>query len=243
MESVDPLLIAFLPKDIRSMFFPYASVQLGALLLNLLLGFVLASIIGYHFRKYSSAFCNRQDFSRLFPLLMLTVILIITVVKASLALALGLVGALSIVRFRTPIKEPEELIYLFLNIGIAVALGAGQTLAAIVACVVTLVLVTLAKKRHAKSYEENGLFLSLSYLNPESGTSTNVSLDALKTTLERYSVRMEMRRYDTDNDRFDATFFISIKNAEHVDKLVDDLKSQYNGINVSLLEQHNITGV
>ena len=83
------------------MFFPYASVQLGSLLINLILGFALASLIGYHFRRYASAFCNRQDFSRLFPLLMLTVILIITVVKASLALALGLVGALSIVRFRT----------------------------------------------------------------------------------------------------------------------------------------------
>ena len=243
MESVDPLLIAFLPKDIRSMFFPYASVQLGALLLNLFLGFVLASIIGSHFRKYSSAFCNRQDFSRLFPLLMLTVILIITVVKASLALALGLVGALSIVRFRTPIKEPEELIYLFLNIGIAVALGAGQTLAAIVACAVTLVLVTLVKKRHAKSYDESGLFLSLNYTNPDSVGDSAISLNTLKVILERHSQRMEMRRYDTDDTRFDATFFISIKSASHIDQLVDELKAQYSGINVSLLEQHNITGV
>lgn len=243
MESVDPLLIAFLPKDIRSMFFPYASVQLGALLLNLILGFVLASVIGYHFRKYSSAFCNRQDFSRLFPLLMLTVILIITVVKSSLALALGLVGALSIVRFRTPIKEPEELIYLFLNIGIAVALGAGQTLAAIVACSVTLVLVTLVKKRHAKSFEEHGLFLSLSYVKTDENTQSDISLNSLKSTLERHSVRMEMRRYDTDDVRFDATFFISIKGAQDVDQLVNELKSHYSGINISLLEQHNITGV
>jgi multisubunit Na+/H+ antiporter MnhE subunit len=83
MESVDPMLIAFLPKDVRSMFFPFASVQLLALLMNLLIGFAIASLIGFHFRKYASAFCNRQDFSRLFPLLMLSVILIITVVKAS----------------------------------------------------------------------------------------------------------------------------------------------------------------
>ena len=131
----------FLPKDIRNMFFPYASVQLGSLLINLILGFGLASLIGYHFEEVCIRFCNRQDFSRLFPLLMLTVILIITVVKASLALALGLVGALSIVRFRTPIKEPEELVYLFLNIGVAVALGAGQTLAAVIACIITLLLV------------------------------------------------------------------------------------------------------
>lgn len=84
MDAIDPVLLTLLPQDIKNLFFPYASVQLWALLLNLLLGFLLASIIGLHFRHYSSAFCNRQDFSRLFPLLMLTVILIITVVKASL---------------------------------------------------------------------------------------------------------------------------------------------------------------
>ena len=46
--------------------------------------------------------------------------------KIFLALSLGLVGALSIVRFRTPIKEPEELAYIFLAIAIGLALGADQ---------------------------------------------------------------------------------------------------------------------
>ena len=47
-------------------------------------------------------------------------------VKSSLALSLGLVGALSIVRFRAAIKEPEELIYLFLTIAAGLGTGAGQ---------------------------------------------------------------------------------------------------------------------
>ena len=54
------------------------------------------------------------------------VFFVILIVKSSLALSLGLVGALSIVRFRTPIKEPEELIYLFLAIAIGLGFGAGQ---------------------------------------------------------------------------------------------------------------------
>ena len=52
----------------------------------------------------------------------------ITIVKSSLALSLGLVGALSIVRFRTAIKEPEELSYAFLSIAIGLGLGADQRL-------------------------------------------------------------------------------------------------------------------
>ena len=48
------------------------------------------------------------------------------IVKSSLALSLGLVGALSIVRFRTPIKEPEDLVYIFLSIAIGIGYGALQ---------------------------------------------------------------------------------------------------------------------
>ncbi|NQY49981.1 MAG: DUF4956 domain-containing protein [Colwellia sp.] len=242
MESVDPLLIAFLPKDIRSMFFPYASVQLLALLINLLIGFVIASLIGIHFRKYASAFCNRQDFSRLFPLLVLSVILIITVVKASLALALGLVGALSIVRFRTPIKEPEELLYLFLNIAVAVALGAGQTLAAILSCIVTLILITLVKKRDDSNTVENGLFLSLNHICEEGYQQTTL-VSTLKSILEQHVERIELRRIDVTNTQFDATFFIAVRNEQQIDQFISALNKEFSGINVSLLEQHNIAGV
>ena len=52
----------------------------------------------------------------------------IVIVKSSIALSLGLVGALSIVRFRTPIKEPEDLTYLFLSIALGVGYGSFQIL-------------------------------------------------------------------------------------------------------------------
>ena len=58
-------------------------------------------------------------------------ILIISIVKSSLALSLGLVGALSIVRFRAAIKEPEELVYLFFVISIGLSNGANQFLLSI----------------------------------------------------------------------------------------------------------------
>ena len=48
------------------------------------------------------------------------------IVKNSIALSLGLVGALSIVRFRAAIKEPEELTYLFLVIATGLGTGSGQ---------------------------------------------------------------------------------------------------------------------
>lgn len=82
--------------------------------------------IGFLYTKYGSSLSNRNAFADTFWLLAATTTIVIMVVKFSLALSLGLVGALSIVRFRAAIKEPEELIYLFLVIGIGIACGAGQ---------------------------------------------------------------------------------------------------------------------
>ena len=82
------------------------------------------------FAKFGQSLSNRKAFADNFWLLAVTTIIVIMVVKFSLALSLGLVGALSIVRFRAAIKEPEELIYLFLVISIGIACGAGQLKAA-----------------------------------------------------------------------------------------------------------------
>ncbi|MFK0571738.1 DUF4956 domain-containing protein [Endozoicomonas sp.] len=242
LESVDPLLVAYLPKDIRSTFFPYASVGLAALILNLMIGYVLSSLIGIHFRKYSTAFGNRKDFSRLFPLLMLSVVLIITVVKSSLALALGLVGALSIVRFRTPIKEPEELMYLFLNIGIAIALGAGQTFAAMIACAVILILIAISKKRMARSFQEHGLFLSISY-TVEENTSRESILTDLKSILTDHVLRMDLSRLDFSNSKVDALFFINIHTAEELDSIIFEVNNKFHQAQISILEQNDISGL
>ena len=70
--------------------------------------------------------------------------LIITIVKSSLALSLGLVGALSIVRFRAAIKDPEELTYLFLVIAIGLGLGANQPLLTVIGFLVAITVIRIA---------------------------------------------------------------------------------------------------
>lgn len=76
------------------------------------------------YRRCGFSLSNRSDFSRNFVMLSCSTMMIVTIVKSSLALSLGLVGALSIVRFRAAIKEPEELCFLFLAIGIGLGFGA-----------------------------------------------------------------------------------------------------------------------
>ena len=72
---------------------------------------ILSLLIQFVYIKFSSTLSDKFEFSKNFVILGLATTLIITIVKSSLALSLGLVGALSIVRFRAAIKEPEELVY------------------------------------------------------------------------------------------------------------------------------------
>ena len=113
-----------MPQEIN--LFANTPLSIPSLLLNLGIGAVLAVILRWHFRRFGSTLSNREEFDQVFPFVLLTTVLIITVVKSSLALSLGLVGALSIVRFRTPIKEPEELAYLFMAIAARLDHGGRQ---------------------------------------------------------------------------------------------------------------------
>ena len=103
---------------------PGAFVSMPGFALNLLLAAVLAFLLGQAYMRFGQALSNRKIFARNFLILTLTTTLIISIIKSYVALSLGLVGALSIVRFRAAIKEPEELAYLFLAISIGLGLGA-----------------------------------------------------------------------------------------------------------------------
>ena len=111
--------------------------------INFLLTAILSWLLGVLYIRYSTVLSNKTRFAKNLALISTTTMLIITIVKSSLALSLGLVGALSIIRFRTAIKEPEELAYLFLAIAIGLGFGAGQTYVTITAFILIILLIIL----------------------------------------------------------------------------------------------------
>ena len=100
--------------------------------LRLLFGTIILLIeiifIQYLYLKFSNSYNNKIKFSKNFIPFGISILIIVTVIKSSLALSLGLIGALSIIRFRTAIKEPEEIIMLLLIMGGAVSIAAEKEL-------------------------------------------------------------------------------------------------------------------
>ena len=217
-----------------------APLSLVALLFNLLVGLGLSLVLRWHFERFGSTLSNRGEFAQVFPFILLTTVLIITVVKSSLALSLGLVGALSIVRFRTPIKEPEELAYLFMAIAIGLGLGADQTVPTVVASLA--IMTAVAGLRWSQTgREQRNLYLSIDWSRGES--ESDAGLDALNDVISRHAEAADLRRVDVREGTLEATYFISLDQGENVSALLDDLHNSFSGIGVSFIDQNQMPSV
>ena len=136
MENFDKIFKEIQVTDNSSITF-----TIFCLLLTLFCSYVLK----YTFEKKSNSLSSKYQLSNMMPILSGTTFLVILIVKSSLALSLGLVGALSIVRFRTPIKEPEDLVYLFLSIGLGIGFGAYQVLSTLVIFFIIIAFIWIKK--------------------------------------------------------------------------------------------------
>ena len=120
------------------------NISVGTSFLAMLMSAVTAYGLRVLYIAYGRSMNNRAYFGNIFVLLAVTTCAVIIIVKYSLALSLGLVGALSIVRFRAAIKEPEELVFLFLTIALGLAFGSNQFLIAFVLFGLTSLLIILS---------------------------------------------------------------------------------------------------
>lgn len=208
-----------------------AQINIYDLLFSLILAIVFAQGLKMLYIKYGRTLSNRHAFADNFVLLALTTTLIITVVKSSLALSLGLVGALSIVRFRAAIKEPEELSYLFLNIAVGLGLGANQHLITTVALAVVALFVIIRGKSRDGSDKQN-LYLSVS-----GKASANVTLDRITRIIKSGSEGLHLKRYDTNGKDIDATFLVDIKSFDELDRVMKELRKLSDSLNLNYIDR------
>ena len=217
-----------------------APLSLTALVINLGFGVLLSLLLRWHFKHFGSTLSNREEFSQVCPFILLTTILIISVVKSSLALSLGLVGALSIVRFRTPIKEPEELAYLFIAIAMGLGLGADQRVPTLVAGPIILAVMAILKWSKTESKKKN-LFLSLDW--EKRADETEGFLKQFNQVIGNHVLVSDLRRFDVREQGLEATYFIDVRSPDDLSSLVDDLQKSFSGIGVTFIDQNQMPSI
>jgi hypothetical protein len=212
-------------------------LSLSRLAINMLLGALLSAAVAWYYARFGEALSNRLKFARLLPVLCLITILVISIVKASLALSLGLVGALSIVRFRTAIKEPEELIYLFMAIAIGIGLGADQPLATGAAVCVLLVLLIATRLITFRSSQRN-LYLNIQVPEQEKDRSFR----AVNDILVQHARFVDMRRLDRRDHTLQMTYLIDCGDQDELTGLMDDLRRCLPDCSFSFVDQTHMPG-
>jgi len=99
--------------------------SLSEFLLGLTLSIIYSLLLRRIYISFSTSVSNKAIIANIFPLFSISIFLIVITIKSSIVLSLGLVGALSIIRFRTAIKEPEQIVYFLILTGISIASAAG----------------------------------------------------------------------------------------------------------------------
>jgi len=185
------------------------------LIAYLLVGGVLALFVRFLFRKYSATASSTDSISRVFPLLTIITTAVAAVLHDSLTMSLGLVGALSIIRFRAALKEPEELIYLFLCITIGLGLGAGKPVLAF-ALVAVATLFVIGMDTFAKQRRDQNLLLTVS------GKS-----DAdLLTTIEQVAGGCVLQRYDIEDGYGQIRVLLPTSQSERSQEIMSQLRQK-----------------
>ena len=200
---------------------------------NILITVLLAFLLSVVYNKYGSTFSNRKEFSKNFILISTTTMLIITIVKSSLALSLGLVGALSIVRFRAAIKEPEELAFLFLCIALGIGLGAAQREITIVGFLVILVIIFF-KYRFSSVKDINPNL----YLNFQHDSKHKINIEDVQDILRNHCSTLRLIRIDESENSCEFIYLVNFINFNKMNQCRNELKKLGN-LNVSFLEKSN----
>lgn len=154
---------------------------------------IVALIIGYIIYKIYKRFFAGVVYSRFFAvtLIGMTVLtcMVTLAISTNIVISLGMVGALSIVRYRTAIKEPLDIMYLFWAITEGITIGASMYILASIGMLVMLIVVI----GMSKMKENRGAFVMIVHLNDDAAKEK--ILDVLKTYV--YSVKNSILREDT----------------------------------------------
>jgi uncharacterized membrane protein YhiD involved in acid resistance len=215
-------------------------VSVNVLLINMVVGLIISLLIKWHYVRFGQTFSNRSQLALVFPFIVLSIVLIITIVKSSLALSLGLVGALSIVRFRTPIKEPEELSYLFLAIATGLGLGANMTMITIAGSIFILIIGAAVKLFFTRKNKnvENGMFFNLS-MELNGDKSVNYYFELINEIIIKYNKSFSLKRFDSSKTNLEVIYFINISNAEELTMIISDIEQNLPRAHVSFIDHRD----
>jgi len=196
---------------------------------RLLVAFLVGQLIGWAYRTAHLGLSYSQGFVQSLVLLAMVTCVVMTIVGDSLARAFGLGAALAIVRFRTPVKDARDTVFLFLSVASGMAAGSGQVgVAAVAGIGVSAVAIHLKRVSFGARSDKDGLLrLRLG------GTADDRRL--LDEVLARHCAEVQLTAVRVLEGAQDLAFELGLRDNDGADALIRDLRSLTTVSGVTLL--------
>lgn len=202
--------------------FQTTEISMKMLALTLLVTGLLGIYIFMIYRMMTiNTFYSKSFNVSLILMCVITAAIIITI-QSSVVVSLGMVGALSIVRFRTAVKDPLDLIFMFWSISIGIICGAGMVGLAVALCVGVTVLVLLFY--HLPEARESMILVV--------NATDNNCAEAIYNIVKKYDKHYHVKSRNLTQDAVDFLLEIKVKNSE---ALLEELSQLKSITNVSLV--------
>lgn len=196
---------------------------------NIFFSFLVSILIGifiYGMYRYMSrkAFYSKNFNISLVVLILITTAIIITI-QTSVVVSLGMVGALSIVRFRTAIKEPLDLVFLFWSISVGIIVGAGQYIVAFILSLLIVMVLSLLQL-FPTIREPKYILVNIMGYNEE-----------VNNIIKKYTSYHSLKSQTIKNDFYNLLYEIKGKRGAEYSVMLKEIASVDNVESVSLVSQ------
>ena len=208
---------------IKSNSFDFSNIAVPTLI-DFIIGYFIAIfcalIISYAYRKTHSGYSFSSSFMISMILVSVIICLIMIIIGSNIARAFALVGAMSIVRFRNPVKETRDLVYVFACIAVGMAAGTGFYLAAIVFSVLFLLTCLIFDR---SSFFEANSFVHILAINGNENDKKNFEM-IIKDKVKQMTL-LTMSSTLTQDQPGEFVYEIELEKADHFQILKDTLAS------------------
>jgi len=186
-------------------------------LLSILLGFALRSSLAIVKQKWVTTYHQTLTFCLLPPITSI----ITTLISSNIALSLGMIGALSIVRFRTPVKSPLELVMFFSLITIGIGIAVNYKLSLMLTIIIILLIFTFSFLQKVYAKKTNN-FINNSY---DEGTANHTMEIKSKNKINILDKNSNVESFYFNKEENSYNYRLIFKNKIDLDLLKKDLEA------------------
>ena len=198
-------------------------ISVTQILISMCITVLLSMFIYWVYKKTYSGVMYSKNFNITIMLISTVTSMVMMIIGSNLALSLGMVGALSIIRFRSAIKDPKDIGFLFWGIAVGLSTGTGIYIIGIIGSIVIAFLLFIF---------DRGIYNDNCYLLIVKGNDIN--FEKIESIIKEHTNKFNLKMKNSTDIFTEATYEIKLKGNED-NEILKELKTIENIININIV--------